>query len=61
MWLFLMVLVFCLMILTIVEKVLRLWDRYVMNKISKDLARQMEEEENTYEERKRECTTNKDM
>lgn len=48
MWLFLMVLVFCLMILTIVEKVLRLWDRYMMNKISEDLARQLEEEEEMY-------------
>lgn len=48
MWLFLMVLVFCLMILTIVEKVLRLWDRYMVNKISEDLARQLEEEEEMY-------------
>lgn len=60
MWLFLMALVFCLMILTIVEKVLRLYDRWEMNQISKDLAKQLEEEE-TYEKGKRECTTNKDL
>ncbi len=60
MWLFLMALVFCLMILTIVEKVLRLYDRWEMNRISKDLAKQLEEEE-TYEKGKRECATNKDL